>query len=207
MSAERTLEHAMDPSSDDPIPPSRSTHTCPWWVQYMLVNPVRRWMEKPVKLLAPLVEPGMVVVEPGCGMGAFSLDLARMVGPTGKVVCVDIEPRAVEKLKKRACRRGLADRIEASPCTSDSLGLDRWKQKVDLLLLAHVLHEVDDQMALLAQLHELLVPGGRLLLTEPPGHLTSDEYEQELARCRASGFIHTELPGGPQKRRDLFIKK
>ena len=51
---------------------------CPWWLGYLLASPVRRWMaENPESLLAPYVREGMTVLEPGPGMGFFTLPLAR----------------------------------------------------------------------------------------------------------------------------------
>jgi len=57
------------------------SHTCPWWFGYFLLNPIRRLVQRPTRILRPFVRPGMRVVEPGCGMGFFTLDLVRMVGP------------------------------------------------------------------------------------------------------------------------------
>ena len=61
-------------------------HLCPWWLGYLLINPFRRIYQNPVKLLGPFVEKGMTVLEPGCGMGYFTLDVARLVGPGGRIV-------------------------------------------------------------------------------------------------------------------------
>ncbi len=197
----------QDVQAIEEIPPQPRPHTCPWLVQYLLLNPFRRLLERPRALLEPHVRPGVVVAEPGCGFGAFSLDLAELVGPTGRVLCVDIEPRAIEKLERRARRRGLDDRIEAAACTPDDLGLDAWRGKVDLVVLLHVLHEVPDQMGLLEQARTLLGPGGRLLLSEPPGsHVHESEYEHELARCRAAGFNQLELSGTSRNRCALFVR-
>jgi SAM-dependent methyltransferase len=199
---------AVDPETGLEIPPSPEPHLCKMWVQYMLASPLRRLMERPRALLAPLVEPGMVVAEPGCGFGAFSLDLAELVGPRGRVLCVDVEPRAIERLERRARRRGLSERIEATACGPDDLGLASWNGKVDLVAILHVLHEVPDQLGLLRQARALLKPGGRLLLTEPPGsHVPEEDYGWELARCRAAGFWQIELPGGPHERRALFERR
>jgi hypothetical protein len=60
-----------------------STHACPWWLGYLLITPLRRLKENPAKILAPLVRSGMTAVEPGPGMGYFTLELARRVGPQG----------------------------------------------------------------------------------------------------------------------------
>jgi SAM-dependent methyltransferase len=198
----------QDAQTIEEIPPRTKPHTCPWWVQYLLVNPLRRLIERPRRLLAPHVRPGMVVAEPGCGLGAFSLDLAYLVGPEGRVLCVDIEPRAITKLERRARRRGLDERIEAAACTPDDLGLAAWNGRVDLVVLLHVLHEVPDQMGMLRQAHALLGPGGRLLLTEPPGsHLSDAGWDGELARCRTAGFERLELTAGSRRRCALLERR
>jgi predicted methyltransferase len=56
---------------------------CPWWLGYVLANPIRRLWHNPREILLPFVKEGMLVLEPGPGMGFFTLDLARLVGPNG----------------------------------------------------------------------------------------------------------------------------
>ncbi len=202
----KAMDLAEKHEVDREIPASSPTHTCPLWVQYLLLNPFRRLLERPRALLEPHVRPGMVVAEPGCGFVAFSLDLAELVGPEGRVLCVDIEPRAIEKLERRARRRGLGDRIQASTCARDDLGLADWRGRVDLVVLLHMLHEVPDQRGTLEEVAALLAPGGRLLLAEPPAHISQDAFQLELARCRAAGLREIELPGGLRRRRSLFAR-
>ena len=72
---------------------------CPWWLGYLLASPLRRLMQDPVKVVAPYVREGMTVLEPGPGMGFFTLELARLVGPSGRVVAVDIQPRMLVQPK------------------------------------------------------------------------------------------------------------
>ena len=43
------------------------SHTCPWWLGYLLLAPMRRISQPPARILGPFVRPGMLVVEPGCG--------------------------------------------------------------------------------------------------------------------------------------------
>ena len=59
---------------------------CPWWVGYLLVSPIRRWFEKPEEVLGPHLESGATALDVGCAMGYFSLPLAELVGPDGRVV-------------------------------------------------------------------------------------------------------------------------
>lgn len=50
---------------------------CPWWLGYLLVTPLRRFLHDPEKILGDYVDEGMTVVEPGPGMGFFTAELAR----------------------------------------------------------------------------------------------------------------------------------
>jgi hypothetical protein len=52
---------------------------CPWWLGYLLVNPLRRLIQPPLALLRPYVKEGMTVLEPG-------------PGPAGRVVAIELQP-------------------------------------------------------------------------------------------------------------------
>ncbi len=56
-------------------------------------------------------------------MGFFTLELARRVGPKGRVVAVDVQPRMIAGLKRRLAQAGLLERVDARVATADSLGL------------------------------------------------------------------------------------
>lgn len=79
---------------------------CPWWIGYYLASPIRRWLTKPEPIIAPYVEPGFTVWEPGPGMGFFTLPLAEMVGDYGRVVAVDLQSKMIGRLKRRAEKPG-----------------------------------------------------------------------------------------------------
>ena len=101
-------------------------HVCPPWVGYLLLlNPVRKILENPNRILGPLVQEGMVVLEPGCAMGYFTLPLARMVGSSGRVLAVDIQPKMLSILVRRAQKAGLADRILCREADQKSLFVER----------------------------------------------------------------------------------
>lgn len=87
--------------------PNESHHVCPWWVGYFLINPLRKLSEDPEKIFTPYIKPGMTVIDYGCAMGYFSLPLAKMTGPSGKVRCFDIQERMLKKLGQRARKRNL----------------------------------------------------------------------------------------------------
>jgi ubiquinone/menaquinone biosynthesis C-methylase UbiE len=175
-------------------------HRCPWYMQYLLISPLRRLLEPPSKLVGPYVKPGMTVVEPGCGFGYVSLPLARMVGDQGRVLAVDVEPQVVEKMKRRAKKAGLDGRIEARACEARDLGLSDYEGQVDLVTVIHTLHEFEDLPGFLAQVARLLKPQGRLLVVEPRGHVRPEAFAAELRTCTDAGFIELEAPAFGSRR-------
>ncbi len=172
---------------------------CPWWIGYLLVCPVRRWLNDPAKILAPYVHEGMTVLEPGPGMGFFTLELALLAGPSGRVIAVDIQPKMIASLRRRAKKAGLAGRIEARLVGPDSLGVADMANKVDFALAFAVVHEFPDTGKFFADVAQALRPGAALLLAEPPGHVKLPKFDAELAAAAGAGL---RLEARPEIRRN-----
>ncbi|MGE5235423.1 MAG: class I SAM-dependent methyltransferase [Acidobacteriota bacterium] len=177
---------------------------CPWWLGYALINPLRRWREDPVALLGPHVREGMVVLEPGCGMGYFTVPLARMVGPGGRVIAVDLQERMLAGLMRRARKAGVSARVEPRRAAADRLGIDDLADKVDLALALHMVHEVPDRRAFFAEVARALRPGGTMLVIEPKGHVTTDEFETTLAAAAQASLAPVERPASRTGRAALL---
>lgn len=161
---------------------------CPLWVGYFLLNPLRKLFENPNKILGPLVRPGMTVLEPGCAMGFFTLPLAHMVGPHGQVVAVDLQPKMLSVLRRRAEKAGLLDRIDLRLVESGTLGLKDLVGKVDLVAALHVVHEVPAQTAFFSEVRETLKLEGKLLIVEPRGHVSRMQFEETVVAAEKAGF-------------------
>jgi len=161
---------------------------CPSWVGYLLLNPLRRLVEDPDQVLGPLVRKGTIVLEPGCGMGFFTLPLARMVGSHGLVVAVDLQKKMLSVLRRRAEKAGLLDRIDLRLAESGTLGLKDLASKVDLVAALHVVHEVPDQAAFFSEVRETLKPEGKLLIIEPRGHVSRMQFEETVVAAEKAGF-------------------
>jgi ubiquinone/menaquinone biosynthesis C-methylase UbiE len=172
---------------NDEKPRIAEPHVCPWWVGYLLASPLRRLLENPDRLLRPHVNPGDTVLDLGCAMGFFSLPLAKRVGPRGRVVCVDVQERMLTSLRRKVRRKKLEDVVEIRHCTGATLGLEDVAD-ADLALAWHVLHEVRDRGAFLRECHAALRVGGRLLLAEPNGHVSDEDFRAEIALAREAGF-------------------
>lgn len=169
-------------------------HVCPFWVGYFLANPLRKLLQNPAKVVGPYVKPGMRVLDFGSAMGFFSLPMAKMVGPDGHVVCVDVQPKMLDMLRRRAGRTGVLDRIQCHTCHEDSISLQGSNDGFDFALAFAVMHEVPDPSRILGELSELVKPDGHLLLAEPAGHVRPDEMEHTVTIARQHGFVMTQAP-------------
>ena len=84
-----------------------SKRVCPWWLEYLLASPAAAPDGESPKTAAPYVHEGMTVLEPGPGMGFFTLELARLVGASGRVVALDIQSKMLDGFKRRLTKAGL----------------------------------------------------------------------------------------------------
>jgi ubiquinone/menaquinone biosynthesis C-methylase UbiE len=182
-------------------------HVCPVWVGYLLTSPTRKLFQNPRKILGPYVNEGMKVLDIGCAMGFFSLPLAEMVGPNGKVICVDIQERMIKSLEKRARKAGLSGRIQTLICNEDSLGLENIKEKIDFALAIGVTHEVPDSARFFSEIHKAMKPAGRLLVAEGKSFVSETDFETTVSVAEQSGFIVTDTPRIKRSRAVLLQKK
>jgi len=161
---------------------------CPVWIGYLLASPVRNLYHHPKGIIGPYVKRGMTVLDFGCAMGFFSLAMARAVGPSGRVIAVDVQEKMVESLTKRAKRAGLAEIIEPYVCPPDTVGLKGRDGTIDFILAFAVVHEVPDPRRLFGEFFRLLKLEGKLLLAEPKGHVSEEAFERTLAIAGESGL-------------------
>ena len=160
-------------------------HVCPWWLAYTFDNPVRKLFHQPPKILGSYIEKGMKVVDVGCGMGFFSIGMARMVGDEGKVISIDLQQKMLEITQKRATRAGLAERIFPHRCQPDKLGL---QEKVDFILTFWMVHEVKNKKSFFSELHSSLAPGGKILIAEPKMHVSPEAFQKTLEIAQSTGL-------------------
>jgi ubiquinone/menaquinone biosynthesis C-methylase UbiE len=176
------------------MPPAANAHAgqvCPWRFAPSFDNPLRRFVQDPYRILAGLVRPGQTAVDIGCGMGYFSIPLATMVGPTGKVICVDLQPEMLDGVRRRAERASVQAQIRLQRCAKGRIGLE---EPVDFALAFWMLHEVPDQESFLREVAGVLNPGGRLLVVEPRLHVSDAAFTRSLAVAGAVGFRPTARP-------------
>jgi 2-polyprenyl-3-methyl-5-hydroxy-6-metoxy-1,4-benzoquinol methylase len=180
---------------------------CPWWLGYVLASPLRRLLQDPVAVVKPYVREGMTVLEPGPGMGFFTVPMARQVGASGRVVAVDVQPRMIAGLKRRLAKAGLLERTDTRLAPSDSLGLQDLRGKVDFALAMAVVHEMPSSSRFFAEVADAMKPGAMLLLAEPSGHVKKDAFEGELRDAAAAGLEITDRPAIRRSQSALLKKR
>ncbi|MDR3435239.1 class I SAM-dependent methyltransferase [Telmatospirillum sp.] len=173
-------------------------HVCPWWLGYTFITPLRRLFQDPLKILAPYVHEGMTVLEPGPGMGFFTLDMARLVGSSGQVFAIDLQPEMLKVLRRRAVKAGLQGRVQSRLAQSDSLDIADLNRTVDFVLAFAMVHEVPAAHSFFGEMFDALKPGGTLLLAEPRGHVGAAAFQAELDTGAQVGF---QVEPGPSIRR------
>ena len=164
---------------------------CPWWFAYTFDNPVRRVLHKPERVVGPYVKDGMTALDIGCGMGHFSIGMAKLVGDGGSVISVDLQQKMLDKVRKRAEHNGVANRISLRLCKQDDIGV---AEKVDFALTFWMAHEVPNQKRMFEQIRLILKDGGKWMLAEPKLHISLDRFEKIVSEAVASGFTVVSRP-------------
>ena len=178
-------------------------HVCPWWLAYSFDNSIRSLFHKPEKMLGPYLKEGMTAIDIGCGMGFFSIGMAKIVGETGSVISVDLQPEMIEVVRKRAKKAGIYHRLRLHRCDKDDIGI---KDRVDFALTFWMVHEVPEPQHFLKQVHSILKPGGKLLLVEPKMHTSFRRFKEIDASAGKAGLCPVEYPNIRFSRAALFGK-
>jgi ubiquinone/menaquinone biosynthesis C-methylase UbiE len=171
-----------------------SNSVCPWWLGFFLLNPVRSIIHSPEKVLKNHVNQGMCVLDIGCGMGYFSLPMAKLVGEKGSVLAIDLQERMLKALNRRAIKANLTKNLETRLCSNNSLNIADVTGRIDFALAFAMIHEVPDKARLFEEIFKALKPGGKLLIAEPKGHVKEKDFDDCLNLARRLGFNIAERP-------------
>jgi ubiquinone/menaquinone biosynthesis C-methylase UbiE len=122
-------------------------------------------------LYAAGLGPGQKVLEVGCGPGFFTLPAARIVGETGSILSLDVNPFAVEHVRQKIEAAGVTN---ARTLLANAAQTNLPDQSFDLAFLFGLARPIGDMGRMWSELHRLLKPGGTLSVEgrlQPPGEL------------------------------------
>ena len=165
---------------------------CPVEYAGSLDNPIRKLVHKPHRILEAYISKGMTVLDLGCGPGFFTIEMAKLVGETGRVIAADLQQGMLDKVAGKIRGTDLEQRIELHKCQDDMIGISK---KVDFVLAFWMVHEVPDQQRLFEELKSVMNPGGRIWIIEPRIHVTEKSFKMMISRLESTGLEITERPG------------
>ena len=169
----------------------KNNRICPVERAGTLDSRFRRWLQNPQNILEPYIEEGMTVLDLGCGPGFFSIDMAQMVGQSGRVFACDLQDGMLQKLKLKIQGTRLDERIIPHKCDENKIGI---LEKVDFVLAFYMIHEIANQEDLFIEIASILKPNGQILIVEPPFHVSKSAFEYTISIAQNAGLKMIERP-------------
>ncbi|WP_020475295.1 class I SAM-dependent methyltransferase [Zavarzinella formosa] len=135
-------------------------HAAATWLE----RPEREKEENPKKLLEELkIREGDVVADIGAGSGYYSFKMAKLVGPKGKVLAVDIQPEMLDIIKEKSKKEEVTN---VEPVLGGEADPKLKDDSVDMILMVDVYHEFAQPHEMTEKMVKALKPGGRLVFVE-----------------------------------------
>jgi len=175
----------------------RNKRVCPVEIAGSLDNRIRRWIQNPQKILSPYIEEGMIVLDIGCGPGFFSIDMAQMVGKSGRVIAADLQEEMLQKLRDKIQGTELEERVTLHKCEEKKIGVS---EHVDFVLLFYMVHEVPNVEGFFSEIETILKPNGQVFMVEPPFHVSKKAFENTIKKANDAGLAFVGRP-------KLFLNK
>ena len=162
----------------------------PAFIGRFLDSNLRRWVQSPDKLIERSgIKPGMMVIDLGCGSGAFTTSVARVAGEQGRVYAVDIQPAMLQQLKRKLLKPENRDIRNIELKEASAYELPFADESIDLVYMVTVLMEIPDRGKALREIRRVLKPGGTLAVTE---FLPDPDYPWRstvIKICQHEGFV------------------
>lgn len=169
----------------------KDPYVCPAGLAGSLDNSLRRWFQNPQKILKPFINKGMTVLDLGCGPGFFTIDIAKMVTDSGKVIAADLQDGMLHMVSGKIKGTELEQRVDLHKCQGDKIGVT---EKADFVLAFWMVHEVPDHDRLFEELKSILKPEGKIYIIEPKLHVSKRSFEEMIVIIKKSGFEIIDRP-------------
>ena len=163
-----------------PIPPSHPTST-PYAGDLSIFEEPGRDQRLQIDRVMDLLhlKPGSTVADIGAGSGWFSVRAARRVGPKGRVIAEDINPKAIAYIQQRTQREHLANIVTVLGTPDDP---KLTPGSLDAALMLKVYHEIAQPPVVLANLRAALKPGARFGIIDRNGNGSDHGLKESIVR-------------------------
>ena len=154
----------------------------------------REWYNPELILKKAGLKSGMTFVDVGCGDGFFSILASKIVGSSGKVYSVDIDPKAIQRLEEKASKKSLTNINAVSGPSENTVFCDNC---ADMVFYSMVLHDFKNPAQVLKNANLMLKSSGTLINLDwkkmkmsfgPPEEIRFSE-ETATALISKQGFI------------------
>jgi ubiquinone/menaquinone biosynthesis C-methylase UbiE len=143
---------------------NKNAYVCPMRMAGILTNKIRLSLHNPNKILKPFIKKNMVAIDIGCGPGVFSIEIAKLLEGTGKVISVDMQEQMLELLKNEIKGKPFENNIALHKCTQNKIGLN---ENVDFVLMFYMVHEVPNKNNMFNEVLPKINKNGLIMIVEP----------------------------------------
>ena len=121
------------------------------------------------------IKSGQTVIDYGCGPGRYIKDASRMVGPSGKVIAIDIHPLAIKNVKAKIKKYKLSN-VHAT--LANGYKTDIESEIADVVYALDMFHMIEQPKELLTELGRLVKMDGRVIIED--GHQARSETKMKI---------------------------
>jgi ubiquinone/menaquinone biosynthesis C-methylase UbiE len=148
---------------------------------------IRKFFESPKNVIEPYAKKDQVIADLGCGPGVYTIALAQIVGPNGKVYAVDLDKKCIQMIEKKMYNESCHN-IETHASSASDLSFIK-DESVDFILANGLLCSmVDHRPEAVNEIKRILKPEGKAFLSlgmPPPfGFVNRTEWEKILEGFR-----------------------
>jgi ubiquinone/menaquinone biosynthesis C-methylase UbiE len=136
------------------------------------------------------VKPGTRVADVGAGDGYYTVRLAKRLGPGGTIYAQDVTQSYLDRLAARLTREGISG-VKFVHGTPADPRLP--EQSVDVALLAHMYHEIEQPYEFLYRLYGALAPGGRIAIIDNDKPTEKHGTPPALLRCELAAVGYRQV--------------
>ena len=161
---------------------------CPLCMAGILDSKLRRFFFNPNKILKPYIHKNITALDIGCGPGVYTIEMAELLGGTGKVIAVDMQNEMLEIIQRKISGKSIEKNILLHQCTQEKIGV---KENVDFVLMFYVVHEVPSKANLFDEVLPLINKNGLLMIVEPK-LIAAKSFNEMVNKIKDKGFEEYE---------------
>ncbi len=170
---------------------NRNKRVCPVERTKWLDIKLRKWLHNPKKIFGEFIKDNSVILDVGCGSGFFTIELAKMMNNSGKIIAADLQKGMLKKVEQKIKGKEIEERIVLHKCNKDKIGIS---EKVDFVLAFYMVHEVPDEYKFLKEIKMILKPDGIFYVVEPKFHVSKIDFKNTINKATALGFKPIKKP-------------